>query len=124
ERTAMATRITDRFDQIPQDLLRVGAHRAPAQRGRGWIGVAWAALATVALVAAGLFGLSLLLPDLEIRVPGVGGSTTSSATPVETDPVETAEPSLNPALPITVLNATETPGLATTVGDLLVSKGW
>ncbi|MFF1875752.1 hypothetical protein, partial [Kitasatospora herbaricolor] len=50
----------DRFDTIPEDLHRVGAHRAPRARGRGWIGVGWAALATVVLVGLGVFGLSLV----------------------------------------------------------------
>lgn len=118
----MATRIRDRFDEIPEDLLRVGAHRAPAQRGRGWIGFAWAVLATVVLIAAGLFGLSLLNPDLEIRIPGTG---TSTAAPGETDaPVEEAAPVLDPAVSISVLNGTATTGLATEVGDFLVSQGW
>lgn len=120
----MATRIRDRFDEIPEDLQRVGAHRAPAQRGRGWIGFAWAALATVVLMAAGLFGLSLLNPDLEIRIPGVDTGT-STAAPGETEaPVEETEPVLDPAISISVLNGTATTGLATQVGDLLVSQGW
>lgn len=120
----MATRIRDRFDEIPEDLLRVGAHRAPAQRGRGWIGFAWAALATVVLVAVGLFGLTLLNPDLEIRIPGVD-TADSSAEPGEAEaPVQEAEPTLDPAVPISVLNGTATTGVATQVGDFLVSQGW
>jgi hypothetical protein len=123
-RNTMATRIRDRFDEIPDDLLRVGAHRAPARKGRGWIAVAWAALATVVLVAGGLFGLSLLNPDLEIKVPGVdtAAPTADPAAPPE-DEAE-AEPMLDPELPITVLNGTATAGLATQVGDALVAQGW
>ena len=48
----------DRFDDVPADLARVGAHRAPARRGRGFVTFAWAALATGALVGAGVLGLS------------------------------------------------------------------
>lgn len=120
----MATRIRDRFDEIPDDLHRVGAHRAPARRGRGWISFAWAALATVALVIGGLFALTLLNPDLEIRVPGVGTAepTIEPEAPPEGD--EAAQPELDPSLPISVLNGTPNQGLSTTVGDLLVAQGW
>ena len=50
----------DRFDDIPDGIQRVGAHRAPRPKGSGWIAVGWAALAVVVLVAAGIFGLSLV----------------------------------------------------------------
>lgn len=120
----MTTRITDRFDEIPEELQRVGAHRAPAQRGRGWIGFAWAALATVVLVAGSLFALSFLNPDLEIRVPGVGTAspTDEPVAPPADEPQ--AEPTLNPEIAITVLNGTATDGLANDVGDALVEQGW
>jgi len=42
----MATNAPDRFDHVPDDLLRTGAHRAAPKSGRGWIAFAWAALAT------------------------------------------------------------------------------
>lgn len=120
----MATRIRDRFDEIPDDLHRVGAHRAPAERGRKWIAVAWAALATVALVVVGLFTLSLLNPDLDLPgqgsqagVPGAGTDDPPAGAPQ-------AEPMLDPTLPITVLNGTGAAGLAAEVGDALVAQGW
>ena len=120
----MATRVRDRFDEAPDSMLRVGAHRAPPQRGRGWIGFAWAALATVALVAAGLFGLSLLNPDLEINFPGTGTSTEEPGSGDDAPAEEMAEPTLDPAVSISVLNGTATAGLATQVGDRLESLGW
>ncbi|QEE62193.1 LytR family transcriptional regulator [Salinibacterium sp. dk2585] len=119
----MATRIRDRFDEIPDDLPRVGAHRAPAEPARRWIAFAWAALATVLLVAGGLFGLSLLNPDLDLRVPGRDAA--APADPVDPGPEQpTVEPMLDPTVPITVLNGTGAPGLATQVGDALVAQGW
>lgn len=121
----MASRIKDRFDDIPDDLTRVGAHRAPAPRSRGWIGLAWAAAATVVLVAGGLFGLSMLNPDLGITIPGTGGTSTAQdpdAGSGETPAV--VEPALDPEVAITVLNGTATAGLATAVGDSLEEKGW
>lgn len=118
----MATRIRDRFDDIPDDLPRVGAHRAPAEPARRWIAVAWAALATVLLVAGGLFALSLLNPDLDLRVPG---SDSAAPDPVDPAPEQPAvEPLLDPTVPITVLNGTATQGLASQVGDSLVAQGW
>lgn len=120
----MATRIRDRFDEVPDDLLRVGAHRAPRQRGRGWIGFAWAALATVVLIAGGLFALSLLNPDLEIRVPGTGTAAPTEGPAAPPAGEEGADPVLDPEVAITVLNGTGTPGLATVVGDALVAQGW
>src|SRR5690606_22397198 len=46
-----------------------------------------------------------------------------SLAPTETEPPE-AEPALDPEVAITVLNGTPMAGLATTVGDDLVAKGW
>jgi len=118
----MATRIRDRFDDIPDDLPRVGAHRAPAEAARRWIAVAWAALATVVLVAGGLFALSLLNPDLDLRP---GGDSAAPGEPVDPAPEQPdVQPMLDPAVPITVLNGTATGGLASQVGDALVAQGW
>lgn len=115
----MATYQKDRFDSVPDDLLRTGAHRAPAKKGRGWVGFAWAALATGVLVACGLLGLSII--NGTFTLPFLAGEPTSSPTP---KPTPTAEPVLNPEIPITILNGTTTQGLANQVGDLLVTQGW
>ncbi len=113
----------DRFDGLPGDLERVGAHRAPARRGRGWIGFAWAALATGVLVAAGVVGLAVFTSSLAFDLPFTGTDAAASDPPAESAS-PTAEPQLDPAIPITVLNGTTTTGLANTVGDLLVGEGW
>ena len=112
----MASTPRDRFDDIPDDLVRVGAHRSPAKRGRGWIAFAWAALATGALVVGGLYGLSLVNPAISFELPELGGGAAQpgvSATPepevaAVTDP-GTVDPSLD--LSISVLNASPTEGL-------------
>ncbi len=111
----------DRFDTIPDDLHRVGAHRAPRARGRGWIGFGWAALATVVLVGLGVFGLSLV--DNGNSFTGATGSTTTSATP-SASPTPTITPTVDPKLNVNVLNGTATSGLANTVGDKLAAAGW
>ncbi|MCU1546372.1 MAG: hypothetical protein JWP30_1472 [Homoserinimonas sp.] len=110
----MAAPITDRFDSVPEDLHRVGAHRAPARRGRGWIAFSWSVLAVVVLTLGGLFALTLVNPGF--KGSGVIDSTVA--------PVEEAEPVLDPEISVTVLNGTPEPNYATTVGDYLVAQGW
>ncbi|MDR6971287.1 LytR C-terminal domain-containing protein [Leifsonia shinshuensis] len=115
----------DRFDEIPDDLTRVGAHRAPRPRGRAWIAVGWAALATVLLVGAGIFGLSLVNGSISFHGAGASASRTASTTPTPTaTPTPTIVPTVNPALTVNVLNGTSREGLAGTVGDVLTKAGW
>ena len=118
----MANFPKDRFDELPEDLQRVGAHRAPASRGRGWIGFGWSALATLVLVVAGVFALSVINEDFRLPFLPVEDDE-PSITAVPTEAPE-AEPTQDPSVPITVLNGTPLAGLATTVGDELVGLGW
>ncbi len=118
----MANFPPDRFDDVPADLQRVGAHRAPKKKGRGWIGFAWAVVATVLLTGAGLFGLAAIDSSINFDLPFfAAGEKTETPTPT-TPP--TAEPTLDPAVPLTILNGTPTAGLSTQVGDALVAQGW
>ena len=124
----MASFPEDQFDEIPTDLARVGAHRAPAKRGLGWVRFGWAVLATAVLVVAGLFGLSLLNPDFKLDLPFAGASQSAepstSATPaVEavTDPTK-VDPALN--LSISVLNGSKTDGQQDKAGDAIKAAGW
>lgn len=117
----MAKYPRDQFDEIPADLARVGAHRAPPKPGRGWITFAWAALATGLLVIAGTFGLNTLRGLTLLGDPPKASSTPSAEV--------TADPVLDPAtidaarnISITVLNGTTTVGLENKAGDALV--GW
>jgi hypothetical protein len=125
----MASFPPDQFDEIPTDLARVGAHRAPAKRGLGWARLGWAALATAVLVVAGLFGLSLLNPDFKIDLPFAGGASQSAAPSVSATPAAEAvtdptkvDPALN--LSISVLNASATDGLQDKAGDAIKAAGW
>lgn len=124
----MAKFQTDQFDQQPDDLLRVGAHRGPRKKGRGWVAFAWAALATVVLVIGGLFGLSRLVDGVNFDIPIFGGDSTPTPTPTPTPtvPALTDPATLDPArkISITVLNGTPTVGLENTVGNLLAKAGW
>ncbi|KQW06347.1 hypothetical protein ASC66_07515 [Leifsonia sp. Root4] len=114
----------DRFDEIPSDLERVGAHRVPRKRGRGWIGFAWAALATLVLVGVGVGALFVLNDKLTLGAGGESSAPAASAAPSETAAAPVVEPTVDPALAVTVLNGTPTAGLAAAVGDTLVAAGW
>jgi hypothetical protein len=105
----------DRFDTIPAGIERVGAHRAPQKPGRGWSGFVWAAGATVLLVTAGIIGVMLFNDRLLFG---------DSAPPPTPDPVVTAEPTVDPAARITVLNGTTTTGLAAGAGEMLTAAGF
>jgi hypothetical protein len=123
----MASFPKDQFDDLPRDRARVGAHRGPRRRGRGWIAFAWAALATGVLVVGGLWGME--------RFFGIDNGITLFATPTpvapSATPTPTAEPITDPSiidpalgLRISVLNASGTPGAQNTVGDQLGGVGW
>lgn len=88
----MADFSPDRYDEVPADLKRVGAHRSPRPRGRGAIAFAWAALATGILVVGGLYGLSRVNPDISFELPQFGGGDT---------PVSSPSPSGSPVAPVT-----------------------
>ena len=126
----MASYPKDRFDDLPKDLVRVGAHRAPKKRGGGWIGFAWAALATLVLVVGGFYVVTLIDPSVRFEIPGVQPSDSASAAP-EDDSTPTALPltdplTIDPArqISITVLNGTPTVGEQQAVGDKLTALGW
>jgi len=117
----MAKFPSDQFDDLPADLARVGAHRAPPRAGRGWITFAWAALFTGIFVLAGLLGLNALR-----GLSFLGEVPANTAAPsVEV----TAEPVLDPTtidpargISITVLNGTTTVDLEKTAAAALT--GW
>ncbi len=127
----MAEYTPDRFDDIPGSLGRVGAHRAPQRRGRGWIVVAWSALASGVLVVGGLYGLSLISDRVNFELPGFG-TAQPMPTPVPTTSVPpSVDPITDPALAqlpagfvVTVLNGTEVDGLGAAARDLLTAPGW
>ncbi|GAA3889587.1 hypothetical protein GCM10022381_34470 [Leifsonia kafniensis] len=130
----------DRFDSLPHSVDRVGAHRGPAKKGRGWIVLAWAFGATVLLVGAGVAVLFLQNDKLNFSAPGAASSAApaASATPTATpEPTETAaaeppaettapvpEATVDPSLSVTVLNGTPGTGVAAAVGETLTAAGW
>ena len=104
----------DRFDDLPADHGRVGAHRAENPRLRGGVVLLWSAVATVVLVAFGVFGTMLAT-----------GRITMFPTP---EPTATVAPVVDPVLDtsfkVTILNATPQDGLAGAMSDTLVAAGW
>jgi hypothetical protein len=104
----------DRFDDLPVDAGRVGAHRAENPRMRGWVVLLWAALATVVLIALGIFG-TLLLSGRIVLFPAP--EPTVAPLPIVTPVVDTT-------YEVLVLNATPEQGLATQLKDIVVAAGW
>ncbi|MET0297453.1 MAG: LytR C-terminal domain-containing protein [Microbacterium sp.] len=104
----------DRFDDIPAEVGRVGAHRAENPRMRGWVVLLWAALATIILVAVGIFGTLMLQGRIELF---------PTPTPTPTPTVE-VEPVVDTSYSVNILNATPEEGLATQLKDTLVGAGW
>lgn len=123
----------DRFDDIPADLDRVGAHRAEKRPGSGWIFFAWAALAVGVLVGAGVAYLGVANNSFQFVGPTSTASGTADAEAPETD-TPTPTPSVTPltdpsqvdpqVTTITVLNGTTTAGLAGSASARLETAGW
>jgi hypothetical protein len=122
----MANFRTDQFDNLPDNVDRVGAHRGPKVRGRGWIVFAWAVLATAILVVGGLYVLSTLNPTIKFGLGTSAGSTptpTGTPTPVIT-PIEDPSTIASRNITVTVLNGTSIVGLQNKAADKLTAKGW
>lgn len=104
----------DRFDSLPEDTGRVGAHRAENPHMSGWLVFTWAAVATVVLVGVGIFGTLVASGRI-----GLGGAATATVS---------AQPSVTPVVDtsydVLVLNATGQAGLAASVQSKVVAAGW
>jgi hypothetical protein len=125
----MASSPLDRFDDIPNDLRRVGAHRAPARRGRGWVNFAWAALATGVLIVGGLYGLSRVNPAISFEIPVLAGDAPEPGTTTTPQPETTplTDPGLvDPALKLTisVFNASPTADQQDVAAAQIELAGW
>lgn len=104
----------DRFDSLPDDTGRVGAHRAENPHMSGWLVFTWAALATVVLVGAGIFGTLVASGRISL---GPSPTPTIVAAPQ-------ASPVVDTAYTVLVLNATGHQGLAASVKGQVVAAGW
>jgi hypothetical protein len=123
----MANFRTDQFDNLPDHLDRVGAHRGPKAKGRGWITFAWAVLATAILVVGGLYVLSIF--DAQVKF-GLGGTSAADTPTPSGTPTPVITPITDPSLvasrkiKITVLNGTALVGLQTQAAQKLTAAGW
>ncbi|MCX6494440.1 MAG: LytR C-terminal domain-containing protein [Actinobacteria bacterium] len=108
----------DRFDNLPEGLSRVGAHRAPRSARSGLIGFAWAALSTFVLVASGVAAMVFVTGTISLN----GLLPVTSSTPAVTT-VKTAKPTIDPTVMVSVINASGVDGAATRVADQLAADG-
>ncbi|MCS5718352.1 LytR C-terminal domain-containing protein [Herbiconiux sp. CPCC 205763] len=119
----MARFSEDSFDRLPAHRERVGAHRGPRPRGRGWIIVAWAALATALLVGGGVTYLAVINNNIQFTGGSSGGASTAAPSDAPT-PTPTITPITDGTLAVTVLNGTDNVGLAGRVGQAAIDAGW
>jgi len=124
----MAKYPQDQFDTLPEDLSRVGAHRAPKKRGGGWLGFLAAVVSTVVLVIGGLYAVSLVNDSVKFDFPGFApeeealpsASPTPEVAPL-TDPSTLAE---GRKYSITILNGTTNAELSDLANDQLKAAKW
>jgi len=129
----MASYPKDLFDDLPEDLDRVGAHRGPAKKGGGWIAFAWAALATGVLIVGGLYfvaattGETFAFPwdntKTEAPVVTPSASVIPTADPV-TKKSEIKKLGEKRGITITVLNGTAVDNLESKAYQKLNSNKW
>lgn len=104
----------DRFDELPTQRGKVGAHRAENPRMRGGVIFLWAAVSTLVLVAAGVFGTLVASGRIDL---------TPEAAPTSA-PTPTLTPIIDTSYSVLVLNATPVEGLASELTDQIVAAGW
>ncbi|MFT4230658.1 MAG: LytR C-terminal domain-containing protein [Microbacterium sp.] len=105
----------DRFDEIPAQRGRIGAHRAENPRMRAGVVLLWAVAATLALVAAGVFGTLVASGRIDLTPPVASSSGT---------PEPTVTPVVDTSFSVLVLNATPVEGLAGRLAEDIVAAGW
>lgn len=104
----------DRFDDLPDDGRRVGAHRAEHPRIRTGRLVLWSAVATVVIVVVGIIGVLWATGRLSLT-PAPGASSGAIA------PVEAV---VDTSYSVLVLNATGQAGIANAVAEEVVAADW
>lgn len=113
----------DRFDDLPVDLDRRGAHRAPRTRASKIASWLWGLGAICVLVALGFIGMNIV--DGIVNGPGQASSTpTATATEQAAEETPTPTPSHDANLVVTVNNGTGGSGVATAATTKLTAKGW
>ncbi len=103
----------DRFDDLPAEPGRVGAHRAENPRLRIGAIVLWSVVATMAIIVVGV--LVTLLSTGRLNV-GPAPEATSAG--------EVVAPSIDTSHPVLVLNATDQADLGAQVRESVIDAGW
>ncbi|MBN6777363.1 LytR C-terminal domain-containing protein [Pseudoclavibacter alba] len=113
----------DRFDDLPVDLDRRGAHRAPRSRGAKLASFLWGLAAVAVLVIIGLVAMNIIDNIVSGRAGGEqpAATETTGATPTST-PTPTS--AVDPNLSLTVLNGTDIGRVAANFTATLEEKGW
>lgn len=100
----------DRFDDLPDDGRRVGAHRAEHPRIRTGRLVLWSAVATVVIVVVGIGGVLWATGRLT-PAPAASGAIAVEAV-------------VDTSYSVLVLNATGQAGIANAVAEEVVAADW
>lgn len=116
----------DRFDDLPADLDRRGAHRAPRTRAAKLASWLWGLGAIAVIVLLGVLGMSII--D-SVVTPNRNDTSSSSETPAGAPPstesaAAAAQPRLDPNARVTVLNGTGGTGVASSGMQKLTAAGW
>ncbi|KRF32987.1 LytR C-terminal domain-containing protein [Yonghaparkia sp. Soil809] len=120
----MAEYPSDRFDDVPAELGRVGAHRAPVPPSRGWVAAGVIALATGMLVGLGLLALQAIDSGLDLGAPPPVSEPSAEPEPEVAPVTDPSTVQLPEGFTITVLNGAGVDGLGQSSADALIAAGW
>jgi len=128
------TFLLDRYDEVGHDPTYVGTHRRERSSWSLFAPIGIGLGAVVVLVLAGLWFVDRSDDYLEIdalEVPVIAGEPPEEEpvviepeTPAEVEPVRDPAQIDTEGLTLTVLNGTDTPGLAAEAGERLLAAGW
>lgn len=128
------TFLLDRYDEVRHDPTYVGTHRRERSSWSLFAPIGIGLGAVVVLVLAGLWFVDRSDDHLQIDaldIPVIAGEAPEEApvvlepeTPAEVEPVRDPTQIDTEGLTLTVLNGTDTTGLAAQAGERLVAAGW
>ncbi|WP_221585864.1 LytR C-terminal domain-containing protein [Microbacterium sp. G2-8] len=105
----------DRFDDVPREPARIGAHRAPHPRFRWVVVLLWWLLAVLVLTGAGILGFLALSQNDTIDLPSPGSAAEQTAEP---------EAEIDTSYAVLVLNGTGDDQAADAVRQSVLDAGW
>lgn len=121
----MANYPRDRFDEVPEDLTRKGAHRSPAPKGHAWRVFLGAAIAVVVLVGLGFIWVRVVSNNVAVNPSDLEQSTVPASTAAPTkSTTPTPTPTANRSASVTVLNGTTRAGIGRGAAAKLTPLGY